>query len=92
MAESLELAQFIDENGMAEMPYAELVSSPAVRQLVQGCIDELNAKLNQWETIKKFLILDRDLTIEQGELTPSMKLKRRVVADRYKNELDSLYA
>ena len=86
------IAGWAAENGMAEMPYAELVSSPAVRQLVQGCIDELNAKLNQWETIKKFLILDRDLTIEQGELTPSMKLKRRVVADRYKNELDSLYA
>jgi len=85
------IAGWAAENGMAEMPYAELVSSPAVRQLVQGCIDELNAKLNQWETIKKFLILDRDLTIEQGELTPSMKLKRRVVADRYKNELDSLY-
>ena len=86
------IAGWAAENGMAEMPYAELVSSPAVRQLVQGCIDELNAKLNRWETIKKFLILDRDLTIEQGELTPSMKLKRRVVADRYKNELDSLYA
>ena len=86
------IAGWAAENGMAQMPYAELVRSPAVRQLVQGCIDELNAKLNQWETIKKFLILDRDLTIEQGELTPSMKLKRRVVADRYKNELDSLYA
>jgi long-chain acyl-CoA synthetase len=86
------IAGWAAENGMAGMPYAELVSSAAVRQLVQGCIDELNAKLNRWETIKKFLILDRDLTIEQGELTPSMKLKRRVVADKYKNELDSLYA
>jgi long-chain acyl-CoA synthetase len=86
------IAGWAAENGMAGVPYAELVSSPAVRQLVQGCIDELNAKLNRWETIKKFLILDRDLTIEQGELTPSMKLRRRVVADKYKNELDSFYA
>src|SRR5450631_3834180 len=86
------IAGWAAENGMAGMPYAELVASPEVRQLVQGCIDELNAKLNRWETIKKFLILDRDLSIEEGELTPSMKLKRRVVADKYKNELDSLYA
>jgi long-chain acyl-CoA synthetase len=63
-----------------------------VRQLVQGYIDQLNAKLNHWETIKKFVILDRDLSIDDGELTPSMKLRRRVVAAKYKKELDSLYA
>jgi long-chain acyl-CoA synthetase len=73
------------------MPYAELVSSPAAREMVQGYIDELNAKLNPWETIKKFAILPRDLSVEDGDLTPSMKLKRRVVADKYRNELDALY-
>jgi long-chain acyl-CoA synthetase len=86
------MAGWAAENAMAGMPYAEVVSSPAVRRLVQGYIDELNAKLNHWETIKKFIILDRDLSIDEGELTPSMKLKRRVVAEKYKNELDSLYA
>jgi long-chain acyl-CoA synthetase len=86
------MAGWAAENGMAGMPYAELVSSPAVRQLIQGYIDELNTKLNHWETVKKFIILDRDLSIDDGELTPSMKLKRRVVADKYKKELDSLYA
>jgi len=68
------------------------VSTPEVRELVQGYIDALNARLNHWETIKKFVILDRDLSIDDGELTPSMKLRRRVVADKYKKELDSLYA
>jgi len=86
------MAGWAAENAMAGMPYVEVVSSPAVRRLVQGYIDELNAKLNHWETIKKFIILDRDLSIDEGELTPSMKLKRRVVAEKYKNELDSLYA
>ena len=80
------------ENGMGGRPYSELVSTPEVRELVQGYIDELNARLNHWETIKKFVILDRDLSIDDGELTPSMKLRRRVVADKYKKELDSLYA
>jgi long-chain acyl-CoA synthetase len=80
------------ENGMAGRTYAEIVGSPAVHDLVQGYVDELNSKLNGWEQIKKFVILDRDLSIDDGELTPSMKLKRKVVADKYKNELDSLYA
>jgi len=80
------------ENGMGGRPYSELVSTPEVRELVQGYIDALNARLNHWETIKKFVILDRDLSIDDGELTPSMKLRRRVVADKYKKELDSLYA
>ena len=80
------------ENAMADASYAEVVTSPAVHRMVQGYVDELNAKLNPWETIKKFVILPRDLSIEDGDLTPSMKLKRRVVADKFKNELDSLYS
>jgi long-chain acyl-CoA synthetase len=77
---------------MDARPYAQLVASPQVRQLIQGYVDELNSKLNRWETIKKFIILDRDLSVDEGDLTPSMKLKRRVVADKFRKELDSLYA
>jgi long-chain acyl-CoA synthetase len=77
---------------MADRSYAEIVTSPAAREMVQGYIDSLNAKLNRWETIKKFVILPADLTIDNGDLTPSMKLKRKVVADKYRAELDSLYS
>jgi long-chain acyl-CoA synthetase len=86
------MAGWAADKGMAARPYAELVGSPEVHALIQGYIDEVNTKLNHWETIKKFIILDRDLSVEDGELTPSMKLKRRVVAGKYKKELDSLYA
>lgn len=85
------MAGWADENDMADRSYAEIVTSPAAREMVQGYIDELNAKLNRWETIKKFLVLPKDLTIDDGDLTPSMKLKRKVVAAKYKAELDSLY-
>ena len=85
------MAGWAAENAMTGLSYAELVTSPAVREMVQGYIDALNARLNPWETIKKFLILPKDLSIEDGDLTPSMKLKRRVVAKKYKDELDSLY-
>jgi long-chain acyl-CoA synthetase len=86
------MASWAAEKKMGDMPYAELVSSPQAREMVQGYIDQLNAQLNHWETIKKFLILDRDLTVDGGDLTPSMKLKRKVVAEKYRDELDSLYA
>jgi long-chain acyl-CoA synthetase len=78
-------------NGMAGKPYAEIVSSDAAHAMVQGYVDELNATLNRWETIKKFTILDRDLTIESGEMTPSLKLKRKYVETQYADLLDKMY-
>lgn len=78
-------------HGMAGRPYGEIVASPEVRALVQGYVDELNAGLNRWETIKKFVILPRDLSVEDGDLTPSLKLRRRVVVDKFRDELDALY-
>jgi long-chain acyl-CoA synthetase len=77
---------------MAGRSYVDIVTSPAAREMVQGYIDELNSRLNRWETVKKFVILPRDLSVEEGELTPSMKLKRKVVARKYMDELDSLYS
>ena len=52
----------------------------------------LNAQLNRWETIKKFSILPRDLSIEDGELTPSMKIKRRIVEKSFAPQIEELYA
>ena len=80
-----------EQNGMAGKPYAEVVGSDAARAMVQHYIDELNKDLNRWETIKKFTILDRDLTVEDGEMTPSLKLKRKVVEESYRDLLDAMY-
>ena len=52
----------------------------------------MNARLGRWETIKKFEVLDRDLTVEAGDLTPSMKLRRRHVERRYADVLNAFYA
>ena len=59
--------------------------------MMSGYVDELNAKLERWETIKKFVILPRDLSVDDGELTPSMKVRRKAVEKKYKSELDALY-
>ncbi|WP_328518281.1 AMP-dependent synthetase/ligase [Actinoplanes sandaracinus] len=71
--------------------YAEITRSPEVTAEVARCVDKLNADLNPWETVKRFLILDHHLDIESGILTPSLKLRRRVAEDRYRSQLDSLY-
>ncbi|MEP9361404.1 long-chain fatty acid--CoA ligase [Nocardioides sp. CN2-186] len=81
-----------EENGMAGASYTDIVSSPKAKEMVSGYVDELNTKLNRWETIKKWEILDHDLTIESGELTPSMKVKRNVVEDNNKDRIDSFYS
>jgi long-chain acyl-CoA synthetase len=79
------------QHGLEGKPYHEIVSSDACREMVQDYIDQLNAGLNRWETIKKFTILENDLTVEDGELTPSLKLKRKVVSEKYKHHLDAHY-
>jgi long-chain acyl-CoA synthetase len=71
--------------------YAQVVSSPQVRELVRGYIDELNARLARHEQIKKFEILSDDLTVEEGELTPSMKVRRSAVEKKYVDVLDGMY-
>jgi len=69
----------------------ELAASPEVRDLMQGYIDQANAKLERWETIKRFAILPSELSIDEGEVTPSQKVRRRAVEKRYADRLDALY-
>lgn len=71
---------------------AALSKDPDMIAYIQKAVDDLNGKLNKWETIKKFEILDRPLTVEDGDLTPSLKVKRKVVEEKYKGMLDALYS
>ena len=80
------------ENGMAGSTYAEIVASQPVQDMVGGYVETLNARLNRWETIKKWILLDHDLTVESGELTPSLKVKRKVVEDNYQSQINGLYS
>ena len=86
------MAGWAEENGQSGASYADVVKSDAVHKMVGDYVEELNTKLNRWETIKKWEILDHDLTIESGELTPSMKVKRNVVEGNNKALIDSFYS
>jgi len=72
--------------------YAQLASHPVIRQEVDNIIRQKNMKLARFETIKKFIILDRDLSIDSGELTPTMKVKRKSLYEKYSKLIDALYA
>ncbi len=78
-------------HGLAGRSYGEVVASPEVEALVKGYIDQINKDLGSWEQVRRFKILPADLSIEGGELTPSMKIKRKVVETKYKQVLDDFY-
>ncbi|WP_370412749.1 long-chain fatty acid--CoA ligase [Streptomyces fradiae] len=80
------------EHDLAGKSYAEVVASPQVEQLIEGYVTRLNEGLQRWQTIKKFRLLPRDLDVEHGELTPSLKMKRPVVERTYQHLIDEMYA
>ncbi|SNX58376.1 long-chain acyl-CoA synthetase [Streptomyces sp. TLI_55] len=81
-----------EENGLGGKPYADVVAAPETVALVEGYVKQLNEGLQRWQTIKKFRLLPRDLDVEHGEITPSLKLKRPVVEREYKHLIDEMYA
>ena len=85
------LADWSKEIGMEGASYAEAAGSEAAHKMIEGYIEQLNSQVNRWETIKKFKILDHDLTIDTGELTPSLKVKRNVIETNYSEILDGFY-
>jgi len=79
------------ELGLADLAREQLLTHPRIQALYQEALDRLNAKLAQFERIKRFALLPNEFTMERGELTPTMKVRRKVVEDRWKPVIDSLY-
>lgn len=80
------------ERGLSASSTAELASHAGFQAYVREAIDEVNRDLARYESIKRFHVLARELTVESGELTPTLKIKRKVVAARYGAEIDAMYA
>jgi long-chain acyl-CoA synthetase len=86
-----EIPNYAKEHGLAQ-DIPSLAKDPQITELIQREIDRANAKYAQVEQVKKFVILDHDLSQATGELTPTLKVKRNVVNEKYKEVFDALYA
>lgn len=85
------LRDWAGQRGLAFSTDGQLAALPEVRDLLQKSIDKVNASLARYEQIKKFAVIDYEFTEETGELTPTMKVKRRVVDQRHKTVIDTMY-
>lgn len=86
-----ELGAWAEEQGLGGTELDELIREPRLKQLFQSLVDELNQDLGRFEQIKDFRILARPLTIEEGHLTPTMKVKRRVVERELADLIEDMY-
>jgi long-chain acyl-CoA synthetase len=86
-----EIMKWAKEHGKNGASYTDVVSSPDTEALIKPYFDEVNKSLAKYESIKKFKILPKDLTVDDGELTPSLKVKRKVVEKKYGALLDKMY-
>lgn len=83
--------QFAQANGILYGDYSELVKNEKVQKLVSDAMEKLNSGLAQYETIKKYHVLPKEFTVEEGDLTPSMKVKRKHVCKKFSAEIEAMY-
>jgi len=86
------LNQYAAQIGLSSLAPSELIKRPEIVSFVESEVDAATAELPQFERIKGVLLLDRELTVESAELTPTLKVRRRVVTERLKESIDQLYA
>jgi long-chain acyl-CoA synthetase len=85
------LAKWAARHNMAGREYSELTQSPELRKTIERFMNAANGKLERWETVKKFAILPSELSVDDGGMTPNMKIRRKVVTERYAEIVESLY-
>ncbi len=89
--DELAARQRLEQEGLSAGDGAALRIHPRVIELIQARVDAVNAELARYETIKRFCVAPEALSVEGGLLTPSMKVKRAKVYERYASELEALY-
>jgi len=85
------LEEWARERNIAFNNRVELVTRPEVRAFYDEIVAEVNTGLAQFEKLKKVLLIADEFTIANGFLTPTMKLRRRVIEDRYRSQIEQLY-
>lgn len=86
------LESWAKENNIPFISRAELIAHPKVQALYEGVVEGINGSLARFEKLKRVLVVADEFTADNGALTPTMKLRRRVIEDRYRRQIDELYA
>jgi long-chain acyl-CoA synthetase len=86
-----ELHRYSKHNGIPACSDKDLVENEQIKALIQKQVDEVNETLPRYEQIKYYKLLDKPFSVESGELTPTLKLKRRIVFEKYKNDIEGMY-
>ena len=86
------LESYVKLKGIDAKTPAELCRHPRIVNLIERQIDAVTKDLSRFEKVKKVALLEKELTVDGGELTPTLKIKRRVVEEKYKNVIDRIYA
>ncbi|EWS64441.1 Long-chain-fatty-acid--CoA ligase FadD15 [Hydrogenophaga sp. T4] len=92
MIDQENVEKYAQDNDVPFSNYASLTRAPEVQALIQAEIDRVNKKFARVEQIKKFFLLDTQLSAEDEELTPTMKLKRKLVQQKYADQIDAMYS
>ena len=85
------LAKFAQDNKVQFTTFASMTRAPEVIELVQGEVDKVNKQVARVENIRKFKIIDKKLYTEDGEVTPTMKVKRKAINEQFKDMIESMY-
>jgi long-chain acyl-CoA synthetase len=86
------LRGYAEMKGIAYASDAELVQHPRIIDLIERQVDKYTAELGPWEKVKRIALLERELTIESGDLTPTLKARRSVIENHYAAVIEQLYA
>jgi long-chain acyl-CoA synthetase len=87
-----ELAKFAKDQGILNLAPDALAKHPKVVERVSRIVEEKNSELQSYAKVKKFAVLPEDFTVDNGFLTPTLKVKRKIIREKYEGVLDSLYA
>ncbi|MNT38672.1 Long-chain-fatty-acid--CoA ligase FadD15 [compost metagenome] len=76
---------------LANLSRLDFLNSPELKQKMESELNRINQNFGSWEQIKKFTIVPDEMTVETGELTPTLKMKRKVILQRYEQEIEEIY-
>ena len=85
------LQKWAEKRNLGDLSYAELTQRPEIRSSIEKWMGRVNSKLERWETVKQFAILDHELTVDNEGVTPNMKIRRSIVTEKYGDIVEQLY-